>query len=404
MKRHSDLERLHVIAPERNEHGDEILDLTAKVFSQPAGYYAMRGDVGYHLFEQGCDWAVSRIGVLDERIVTHWAVIDYTMRIGAARVRVGGVSCVVTHPDYRKRGLMRRTGLASMAAMRDAGYDLTMLFGIPDYYDGYGYVNAWPETTYMIKTGDLRAKRDAVRLRPFSGQDLDALTELHNRAYARCTGTAVRSSFPRSHVEPHWTGRFWKESRRPAGYVVTDVRGDTLTCREHAGDPDVVLGVLRGLADETKSRNVRFLTLHAATPLAARLRRENCSVTTEYRRAAHAMIYVLNLRSTLSKLTRELSRRLKRSHLDGWRGSLLIANPREKVTLVINRGSVRVAPPTSAKHAIRGGEAIARLLIGSDEPDEVIDAGGIRTTGDARTLARVLFPNEHPCLCALDCY
>ena len=396
--------RLHVIAPDRNEHGDEIVDLTAKVFSEPSGYYAMRPDIGYHLFEQGCDWGVSRIGVLDGRIVTHWAVIDYTMRIGTARVRVGGVTCVVTHPDYRKRGLMRRTGLASMAAMRDAGYDLTMLFGIPDYYDRYGYVNAWPDTTYTIKTRDLPAKGPAVRLRPFSPKDLDELTKLYNRTYARCTGTAVRSKFPRSHRKPHWKGRFWQESGRPAGYVVTHVRGDTLTCRGHTGDANVVLGLLRKLAGKAKCHNVRFHTLHAATSLAARLRRENCRVTSEYTRASHAMIHVLNLRSTLSKLTKELSRRLKRSPLDGWRGSLLIANPREKVTLVINRGQVRVAPPTRTKHAIRGDEAIARLLLGSDETDEVIEAGGIRTTGDARTLARVLFPNEHPDLCILDSY
>ena len=395
---------LQVIAPDKDEHGDEIVDLTAKVFSATAGYYVLRPDVSYNLFEQGCDWAVSRIGLLDRRIVTNWTVIDYTMRIGTARVRVGGVTCVATHPDYRKRGLMRRTGLGSMAAMRDAGYDISMLFGIEDYYDRYGYVNAWPDTIYTIKTSDLPAMGRSVRLRPFSPKNLDELTKLYNRAYARCTGTAVRSGFPRSHRPPHWEGRFWQESGRPAGYVATQASDDVLTCREHTGDPDVVLGVLKKLADEAKCRNVRFLALHGATPLAARLRRENCSVTTNYTRSSHGMIHVLSLRSTLGKMTKELGRRLKQSPLHAWRGPLLIASGREKVTLVVNQGGVRVAPPTRTKHAIRGGEAIGRLLIGSDEPDAVIDGGLIRTTGDARMLAHVLFPNEHPELCQLDCY
>ena len=44
------------------------------------------------------------------------------------------------------------------------------------------------------------------------------------------------------------------------------------------------------------------------------------------------------------------------------------------------------------------------MILGSDEPDEVIDAGGIRTTGDARMLARVLFPSQHPSLCMPDEY
>ena len=47
-------------------------------------------------------------------------------------------------------------------------------------------------------------------------------------------------------------------------------------------------------------------------------------------------------------------------------------------------------------HAIRGGEEIAQLLIGADEPEETVEAGHIRLTGDARDLAGVLFPNEYP--------
>jgi len=395
---------LQVIAPDRDEHGDEIVDLTAKVFSGFRDYYTMRPDVSYHLFGRGCDWAVSRIGLVDGQIVAFWGVIDYTMRIGTARVRVGGVTCVATHPDYRKRGLMRRTGLASIAAMRDVGYDLTMLFGIQDYYDRYGYVNAWPNTIYTIKTADLPAKGPSVGLRPFSPKNLDELTKLYNRAYARRTGTAVRLRFPRSHCPPHWVGRFWQASGRPVGYVATHAGDDMLSCREHAGDPDAVLGVLRKLADNAKCRNVRFLALHGATPLAARLRRENCSLTTDYKRSANAMIHVLSLCSTLSKMANELARRLKQSPLHAWRGALLIANGREKLTLSINRGRVRVAPPARTKNVIRGGEAIGRLLIGSDDPDAVIDGGGIRTAGDARTLARALFPNEHPDLCSLDRY
>ena len=72
--------------------------------------------------------------------------------------------------------------------------------------------------------------------------------------------------------------------------------------------------------------------------------------------------------------------------------------------LVVNRGQVRVATATKTKHAVRGGEAIARLILGSDEPDAIIEAGGIRTTGDARMLARVLFLGQRPSLCMLDGY
>jgi hypothetical protein len=110
------------------------------------------------------------------------------------------------------------------------------------------------------------------------------------------------------------------------------------------------------------------------------------------------MVRTLNLASAVGKLAGELSRRLKRSHLADWRGKLLLADSREKVVLAIDRGKVTPGPPRVTKHAIRGGDAIAQLLIGTDEPDQTAAAHGIRVSGDARKLLGVLFPSQHPML------
>lgn len=116
------------------------------------------------------------------------------------------------------------------------------------------------------------------------------------------------------------------------------------------------------------------------------------------------MIRTLSLRSTLSKMSKELSRRLTGSHLADWRGTLLVADAREKVSLDIDRSAVGISGETRAKHCVRGGEQIAQLILGSDEPGAIVEAAGMRVTGDARKLIQVLFPNEHPRLCALDSY
>lgn len=70
--------------------------------------------------------------------------------------------------------------------------------------------------------------------------------------------------------------------------------------------------------------------------------------------------------------------------------------------LTIDRSRVTTAAPAQTKHAIRGGDEIAQLLIGTDEPDEIVDAAGIRLRGDAKQLVHVLMPNEHPTLAAWD--
>jgi len=56
------------------------------------------------------------------------------------------------------------------------------------------------------------------------------------------------------------------------------------------------------------------------------------------------------------------------------------------------------------RSAVRGGEEIAQLLIGTDPPEEIITAAGTRLTGQARALVDVLFPHQHPVLGAWDAY
>jgi predicted N-acetyltransferase YhbS len=129
-----------VIAPDRRKHADAVIDLMGKALPQGRGYYWMRDacrDV--YLLRAHYDWRPSRIGLISNRVVTHFGIWDYQMRVGSARVRVGGVGGVATDADYRKRGLMDRTARASMEAMRAQGYDVSLLFGIDDFYHRFGY-------------------------------------------------------------------------------------------------------------------------------------------------------------------------------------------------------------------------------------------------------------------------
>jgi hypothetical protein len=163
-----------------------------------------------------------------------------------------------------------------------------------------------------------------------------------------------------------------------------------------------VLRVLNLLARKQGMADVWFTALPYRTPLCARVRRGQCRVEVHYKRAGGPMIRMLNLRSTLEKLAGELSRRLDGSHMSAWRGELLVADGHERVTLRIARGKVQIADGRPSRHAVRGGEHLAQLIIGSYEPGEIIETGGLRLAGEARCLVEVLFPNEYPEMCGLD--
>jgi hypothetical protein len=81
-----------------------------------------------------------------------------------------------------------------------------------------------------------------------------------------------------------------------------------------------------------------------------------------------------------------------------WRGRLEVRDAREAVTLAISPAGVRVRPHAKTTHAVRGGDHVAQLLLGTDEPKEVAEAGKIGLAGDAGRLVEALFPAQHPML------
>lgn len=400
---------LQIISPDPTVHTDEMLDMCAKVFSPGSGYFAMhKWSRDSYVLNSRYDWNASSIGLIDDRIVTHYGIWDYTMRIGAARVRVGGVGYVATHGDFRKRGLMSQTVQASIDRMREMNYDMSMLFGIGGFYERFGYVLAWSSVKYSFEIKDLPTDKPKHRISKFSPEPREDLDRLYNRENATRTGTAVKPTFLRNQHPDSWVGYLWKDrDGKVAGYViVSHQRADDMECIECCGDDAEILLVLATLARRWHCRNLHFSTLHYNHPLRKRIERMTC-----WERARHyavgdggPMILTVNLKSTLIKMEKELSRRLKNSNLADWRGRLLVSDAREKVSLVIDRSQVRVAAPVKSKHKIIGGNELARLLIGSEEPAEVIEAGRMKLTGDAAALVEVLFPNQHPMLNKWDRY
>ena len=186
------------------------------------------------------------------------------------------------------------------------------------------------------------------------------------------------------------TCRVFAEQEQPVEYSRLDWRANRLPRIESPPDPSLIA--------ISSGKNGWASVIGAAGAAADRRAR---------------MVRIINLAQTLEKMAGELERRLRASHLANWQGRLTIAEPREQATLAIDRSKVKVIkvqgprgrPGPRAgrtRHAIRGGDEIARLLSGSDEPQEVIEGGKMRLSGDARRLAAVLFPNEHPMLSAWD--
>ena len=397
---------LDVIAPVEKLHYDEMLDLVCKAFSSGHDYWDFdRHCRTCYIGTSHYSWPLSRIGIADGTIVTHWGIWDYPMRVGSATLRVAGVGVVATHGHYLKRGLMSKTIRAWLADMDGGDVDMTILFGISDFYHRFGYVFGWAGDEYVMHTRRLPEGK-GPKLSCLGHAVTPELDRLANRASRGLTGMAVRPTYSvhrKEYVSYAWAGRDGK----PVGFVTAgEFRGRWVVV-DHAGDVDNVLLAVRELADRDGAKKVHFLDLHARSPLARRLRQGTADRSQAFIQSGGPMIRTLNLRSCLGKLAGELTRRLKGTTHAGFTGSLTVADPRETVTLAIAKGVVSLADgrkPKGPAGAIRGGEEIAQLLIGTHAPDETVEGFGTKVTGAAKDLIGLLFPAQEPNLARVDHY
>ena len=387
-----------VTAPDKRAHAERIFDLVAEQWRDDLRVQCRQGRIHHSHY----DWRTSRVGLVDGNLVTHFGVYDLTVRVGGSHARAAGVNLVVTHPDYRKQGLMPKTIWSSIEAMRRNGYDLSIVANaVERYYERFGWRVAWPETHYFIAPGDLPSERPSVRLHRWNTRHRPALADLYNAEHDGLTGTAVRPTFLRTKEPGELYGYLMLgDGGVVLGYIIYDIvsRGSALWHYDSAGDPDERLRALGMLARKLDVDEVRFNRLHHHSPLARRLRALHCYSETRYAPSGGWMIQIVNLRSLFDKLAPELSRRLSRSQVASWRGDLLISTRNESVALRIDRSAVSVSPidTQTPEHAIEGGEEIALLVMGTESPLEITSSAHTTLKGAAPDLLPTLFPKQYP--------
>lgn len=395
------MQDLQTVAPNPTSHLRLMGQLAANAFS--AGQYVDAFCDNY-IDNSHYDWNVSRLVLDGETLVHHWGVWGYQMRLASIQLKVAGIGAVVTHPDYRKQGWMYRAAQASFDAMRQAGYDLSILRG--RHYVKMGYARAWNYVTCRFKPEDfpVHAIPSYKPLQPAEVPEMDAF---YNQTHAAFSGTAVRPTFTNRHPEDLCVYA-WRDAKgKLAGYIrATPAEDDpkTFLCLEAAGDPHQALAVLADLFNQGEYESLACFTLPYLHPLLQILRKGACLVEDRYFDVSGWRVKLINLRSSLEKLTSLFAHRLANSQFAGWQGSLYLDGGQQTAALKIMQGIVTITDESPDENVLNAGTDLARFLIGSDEPDEIIRQANINCSGLAQPLARVLFPNLRPMMSHWDEY
>ncbi len=177
---------------------------------------------------------------------------------------MGGISAVMVHPAYRRRGYAGELMRAVLRDLRERDVALSLLSPFAHaFYRVFGYELASEAIEYRLKPSDLPTSPEQRHLRAYQEDDLPSLMELYE-AEARRHALSVRRS------EGHWKSTVSEKGRDVAvygrdgsieGYVIYKISG------WQEQDPRRTLGVDEFVAATPRAREAILSFMAGFDPL-----------------------------------------------------------------------------------------------------------------------------------------
>ncbi len=267
----------------------------------------------------------------DGQEVSRASVLDLQMRVGNIPVRLGGIAGVSTEREHRGKGYSRQVLNECLAFQQEAGFDLSALFGIPDYYPKYGYASAFMEAAAEVRLRYAERAQIVYATRPMVSEDLPVIRAIYNQMTKARTATLVR--------EDDWTGfrrgSDWKS--RFAVEMIVDgniVLGYMLYEQNlwqcdliEAGyvGPKVFSTMLALMARDALEKRIDTIKVFAAPDdsFLAYCRRYGYRLNIDYPAQASGMARVINQSNLLHKMEPLFSQRLQQAGCE-WAGKLVV--------------------------------------------------------------------------------
>jgi predicted N-acetyltransferase YhbS len=361
--------------------------------------------------------AVDRAGFLmveDERtgeVVSTTCLIPWRCMLDGVPLEVAMLEMVVTHPGYRRRGLVRAQIDHFHRSVAGQGYDLSIIEGIPYYYRQFGYAYAGDHwTTDGLPAAWVPGSVDTtpVRLRPAGEADLPALQQLYAAGVAALPSHTLRSAeywrylihavhYPVYLVEPAGEGQ--AEAVGPLGYVC-GWRG--------RDDPRTLILMESSIQAATTALAVLQVCKQTADviwlgwPASSTLVQVGRSLGASRVYGDQWLLRITNLPQLLAKLGPLLARRLAHSPWAGLTDSLILNLYRQAYRLRFVKGALAGVDSLGFVDASMGAdggdlcippEAFTRLLLGYRTLKDLYDAWPDIVIPSARHhLLDVLFP------------
>ncbi len=215
----------------------QIADLSSRVFARRSYFDFYTKIIAYQREDPHYRPENSWIALDSERVVAHVMIVEKKVRIGRARLTIAGIGDVCAHPEYRRHGLAGRLMTHAVEAMARKPYGLSLLYGIPRYYERFGYSEMLAEHLTSIP-GHLLPDippDEAIERRNWEERDREAVQALTEEEYENCPGMVDRSGYgyPFRLLGKNFHG-YWRDGKLIGYLFLIDEYSNQFTVKELA--------------------------------------------------------------------------------------------------------------------------------------------------------------------------
>lgn len=335
-------------------------------------------------------------------------VTSDTIRLGEARLHMGGLGWVSTAETHRHKGIARELLADTMNFLQARGYHVAMLFGIPNFYHRFGFATALGQYETGVSTEEAMAAPHAqYRMRTVKPGDIPAIQRLHNLNDAATACSLVRIA---PHISLRWDR--WKDARvltdergKVFGYLVPRRTGEGLLIDEtgvaERGACGALLHASACVAAEEIAQEIRF---HAPPehPLMQYLLQFRSCHETHITRDEGGMLAFVNTSEALESMAPEWESQLAASAVRSLRVEATLMVDRVPYRVRANKGAIDVSVAVGANKVGLSQAELMHLVTGYRFLDDVLAQRRRMLSPEARLLLAALFPKRTPYVWLLD--
>ncbi|NLE43252.1 MAG: GNAT family N-acetyltransferase [Chloroflexi bacterium] len=386
-------------------------DIEAYAAFNTAEIGAVQGSTCAHLLRHHPDVRPDYFLLVEDtrsgEIVSTTCLIPWRCQYENVVLDVAMLEMVVTHPDYRKRGLVRAQVERFHETVAANRFDLAIIEGIPYYYRQYGYAYAldhWGSDSLPAwrVPAPVQDRSPEHRLRQATPADIDMLSRAHRDAAVGLQLHTLRGAdywrylleaagYPVRVLEHTATGE-------PVGYIVTTRRADHgVHIIEHGiMRQDVALDVLTALRAEGAAE------IGLGWPRESALVQLGRGLGSMPEYSDQWLVRPCDVPVFLMKIAPVLEGRLQRAGCGKVRTDIVLNLFRQAYVLHLEAGALTCVEPVGFVDASMGADggdlcippdAFVRLVMGYRGLDELRDAWpDIVVKPRSRYLLDALFP------------